>query len=82
MKGLIALSNSPTKLLIGYGSDEGASTHLVLFVAYYNFLRPHKAFKNSVLNHVPELDKADLMPAKWQILIQLSQQLILSKQTT
>lgn len=70
------------KITNGYGSDNGASTHLVLFVAYYNFLRPHRAFKNDVLNHVPELDKADLMPAKWQVLIQLSQQLILSKQTT
>lgn len=70
------------KVTNGYGSDDGASTHLVLFVAYYNFLRPHRAFKNDVLNHVPELDKADLMPAKWQVLIQLSQQLILSKQTT
>lgn len=70
------------KITNGYGSDDGASTHLVLFVAYYNFLRPHRAFKNDVLNHVPELDKADLMPAKWQVLIQLSQQLILSKQTT
>ena len=70
------------KITNGYGSDEGASSHLVLFVAYYNFLRPHKTFKNDVLNHVPELDKVDLMPAKWQILIQLSQQIILSKQTT
>ena len=70
------------KVTNGYGSDDGASSHLVLFVAYYNFLRPHRAFKNDVLNHVPELDKTDLMPAKWQVLIQLSQQLILSKQTT
>ena len=70
------------KVTNGYGSDDGASTHLVLFVAYYNFLRPHKAFKNKVLNHVPELDKSELMPGKWQILIELSQQIILSKQTT
>lgn len=70
------------KVTNGYGSDDGASSHLVLFVAYYNFLRPHRAFKNDVLNHVPELDKTNLMPAKWQVLIQLSQQLILSKQTT
>ena len=70
------------KITNGYGSDDGASTHLVLFVAYYNFLRPHTYFKNDVLNHVPELDNVDLMPAKWQVLIGLSQQIILSKQTT
>lgn len=25
----------------GFGSEEGSNTHLALFVAYYNFLRPH-----------------------------------------
>ena len=25
----------------GYGSGEGSNTHVALFVAYYNFLRPH-----------------------------------------
>jgi len=25
----------------GYGSREGSNTHVALFVAYYNFLRPH-----------------------------------------
>ena len=82
MKDLIVLSNFLTKLLIGYGSDVGASTHLVLFVAYYNFLRPHPYTYWKPLNEVPELEKVELMPAKWQILIELSQKLILSKQTT
>jgi hypothetical protein len=31
---------------------------------------------------VPELEKAELMPAKWQILIELSQQLIIKQQET
>lgn len=70
------------KVTNGYGSDEGASTHLVLFVAYYNFLRPHSYTYWKPLNEVKELEKAELMPAKWQILIELSQQIILSKQTT
>jgi hypothetical protein len=82
LKGLIAPSNFLTKLQIGYGSDNGSNSHLALFVAYYNFLRPHHSFKNDVLNHVPELDNVELMPAKWQILIKLSQELIISKQTT
>ena len=34
------------------------------------------------LSEVPELEKAELMPAKWQILIELSQQLIIKQQET
>jgi transposase-like protein/transcription elongation factor Elf1 len=66
----------------GYGSDEGHTVHVCLFVAYYNFLRPHKHFSGSVLNHVPELSKCPNMPAKWVTLVQLSQQIILQKQCT
>lgn len=69
------------KVTNGYGSDEGASTHLVLFVAYYNFLRPHSYNYWRPLNTTPELDKAENMPAKWVTLIELSQQIILSKQS-
>ena len=82
LKDLIVLLSSLTKLRIGYGSDDGASTHLCLFVAYYNFLRPHSYTHFEPLNKVPELENVELMPAKWQILIELSQQIILSKQTT
>lgn len=70
------------KVTNGYGSDNGASTHLVLFVAYYNFLRPHPYTYWKPLNDVKELEKAELMPAKWQILIKLSQKIILQQQTT
>lgn len=80
LKDLIALLNFLTKLLIGYGSDDGANTHLCLFVAYYNFLRPHSYTYWKPLNEVPELEKAELMPAKWQILIELSQRLIIKQQ--
>lgn len=80
LKDLIVHSNFLTKLQIGYGSDDGANTHLCLFVAYYNFLRPHSYTYWKPLNEVPELEKAELMPAKWQILIELSQQLILQQQ--
>ena len=66
----------------GYGSDDGASTHLVLFVAYYNFLRPHSYTYWKPLNEVDELKKTELMPAKWQLLIELSQRMILEKQKT
>jgi len=53
-----------------------------LFVAYYNFLRPHSYSYSQPLNSVPELENAPNMPAKWVALIQLSQQIILSQQVT
>lgn len=64
----------------GYGSREGSNAHVSLFVAYYNFLRPHPYTYWQPLNSIPELEDLPNMPAKWQKLIQLSQQLILSKQ--
>jgi transposase-like protein/ssDNA-binding Zn-finger/Zn-ribbon topoisomerase 1 len=64
----------------GYGSGEGSNTHVALFVAYYNFLRPHPYTYWQPLNPIPELESIPNMPAKWQKLIELSQQLILSKQ--
>ena len=64
----------------GFGSIEGANYDLALWVAYYNFLRPHKSFNYQVLNKVEMLEKADLMPGKWQLLIFLGQQTILQMQ--
>ena len=53
-----------------------------LWVAYYNFLRPHKHNKYKVLNEVEMLQGADNMPGKWQLLICLGQQTILNMQET
>ena len=66
----------------GYGSGEGSNTHVALFVAYYNFLRPHSYTYWQPLNPIPELESIPNMPGKWQKLIELSQQLILSKQAS
>jgi len=66
----------------GYGSGEGSNTHVALFVAYYNFLRPHSYTYWQPLNSIPELEIVPNMPAKWQKLIELSQQLILSMQAS
>ena len=66
----------------GYDNFDGADYAVSLWVAYYNFLRPHMsmgAFR--VLNPLDELRLADNMPAKWQILINLGQQKILELQT-
>ena len=64
----------------GYGSGEGSDIHVALFVAYYNFLRPHPYNYWRPLNTVRELESIPNMPGKWQKLIEMSQQLILSKQ--
>ncbi|EHF04755.1 hypothetical protein HMPREF1020_03256, partial [Clostridium sp. 7_3_54FAA] len=50
------------------------------WVAYYNFLRPHKHNHYQVLNKVDMLEDADNMPGKWQLLILLGQQTILHLQ--
>jgi transposase-like protein/rubredoxin len=70
---------SSYRVTCGYGSDDGAFYSVSLWVCYYNFLRKHDLYlRNRCLNLVPELDAANNMPAKWQILISLGQQIILS----
>ena len=64
----------------GFDNIDGANYDLALWVAYYNFLRPHKEFKYNILNKVDMLEKADNMPGKWQLLIFLGQQTILNLQ--
>jgi len=64
----------------GFDNYDGANYDLALWVAYYNFLRPHKHNKYQVLNQVDMLTHADNMPGKWQLLIFLGQQTILNLQ--
>lgn len=66
----------------GFDNYDGASYDLTLWVAYYNFLRPHKHNNYSSLNKVDMLSDADNMPGKWQLLIFLGQQTILELQAT
>ena len=61
----------------GFHNIDGANYDLALWVAYYNFLRPHQHNNYRVLNKVALLENADNMPAKWQLLIFLGQQTIL-----
>ena len=65
----------------GFDNIEGANYDLALWVAYYNFLRPHKHAGNKVLNEVDLLKGVDNMPGKWQLLIVLGQQTILNLQS-
>ncbi len=64
------------RVTCGYDNYDGAHYSVALWVAYYNFLRPHKAKNYKVLNHVDMLHNADNMPGKWQLLILLGQQSI------
>jgi len=66
----------------GYGSENGALYGVSLWVAYYNFLRPHPYSYWKPLNELDILSNADNMPAKWQLLIYLGQQTILDMQKT
>lgn len=64
----------------GFDNINGANYDLALWVAYYNFLRPHKHKNYRVLNKVEMLNNAPNMPGKWQLLIFLGQQTILKIQ--
>ncbi len=64
----------------GFDNIDGANYNLALWVAYYNFLRPHKHAGYKVLNSVERLEGAGNMPGKWQLLIFLGQQTILNLQ--
>lgn len=66
----------------GYNSEEGALYGVSLWVAYYNFLRPHPYNYWKPLNELDDFIGADNMPAKWQILIKLGQDKILEFQQT
>lgn len=65
----------------GFDNYDGANYDLALWVAYYNFLRPHKLHRYKrplVENDV--IKNGENMPGKWQLLIYLGQQTILNMQ--
>ncbi len=69
------------RLTNGYDSLDNAHYGVTLWVIYYNFLRPHKQtnWRQPLIN-IPELEHADNMPAKWQLLIFYGQQTIINLQ--
>ena len=64
----------------GYGCEDLSTYGVTLWVAYYNFLRPHPYTYWKPLNEVEELNNIETMPAKWQILLRLGQEKILEIQ--
>ena len=74
--------NSSYRNTCGYDNFDGADYSVSLWVAYYNFLRPHPVMGFKPLNRIDHLDNADTMQAKWQLLIFLGQQTIEHLNTT
>ena len=56
----------------GYDTLEGANQYMILYVAFYNFLRIHSSldYKTPVDDHL--FDDCELMPDKWLKMIQMS----------
>jgi len=71
---------STYRVKCGYDNYDGANYNVALWVAYYNFLRPHQSLSFHVLNRIPMLDNAGIMPNKWQLLMYLGQKTIISLQ--
>lgn len=63
----------------GFGSEQDSIAFVTLFVAYFNFLRPHSALDEKVPVVNPELEKIANMPARWTKLIDLAQQWIVEQ---
>lgn len=60
----------------GFHSHDGSVAYVALFVAYFNFLRPHSALEKKVPVVIPALAKLPHMPERWCKLIELSQSYI------
>ena len=67
----------------GFNSSAGSEAFTTLFVAYFNFLRPHSALEDKrVPVIIPELINISNMPGKWIALIALAQEYIESMQAS
>lgn len=54
-----------TRSRSGHKSLNGANALTTLFVAHYNFLRPHSSLKGRTPVHLPELDGIKTLQGKW-----------------
>jgi transposase-like protein len=58
----------------GYGTNRNANIYMILYVAYYNFLRKHSTLGFKVPITESKIDDHNLMPNKWLSLIEMSYQ--------
>ncbi|MGF6991604.1 transposase-like protein [Lachnospiraceae bacterium PM6-15] len=68
---------SSYRVACGYDNFEGANYNVSLWVAYYNFLRPHKYLKYKPPVELDILQGVDNAPGKWQVLLHLGEKTIL-----
>jgi transposase-like protein len=66
----------------GFDNYDGAGYDLALWVAYYNFLRPHTHHHSHPPVEDDVIKNGDNMPGKWQLMIFLGQQTIKKMQET
>lgn len=59
-----------TRSRFGHKDINGATALTTLFVAYYNFLRPHGSLRGRTPVHLPELDGVATLQGKWIRLLQ------------
>ncbi|WP_207655289.1 DDE-type integrase/transposase/recombinase [Clostridium thermosuccinogenes] len=65
----------------GFNNYAGSVSFLTLFVAYFNFLRPHSSLEGRVPVVLEELKDRPNMPARWVTLIKMSQEYIKAQQS-
>jgi transposase-like protein len=65
----------------GFGSQEGSVSYVTLFVAYFNFLRPHASLEYRSPVIIPELEKMPNMPERWTKLISMAQEFLVDQQS-
>ena len=61
-----------TRARCGFKSLSGAVALTTLFVAYYNFLRPHKALNYNPPIHIKKLDSIPTLQGRWAQLLRLA----------
>jgi len=61
-----------TRSVAGHKSLDGARALTTLFVAHYNFLRPHSALSTCPPVHLPELNGIATIQGKWLKLLQMA----------
>ena len=59
-----------TRPRAGFKTFDGAVSLTTLFVAFYNFMRPHSARRNTTPVTLSSLNDCLLMPEKWVTLIE------------
>lgn len=61
-----------TRARAGFKNQKGAIALTALFVAYYNFLRPHHTLRGAIPIELPELLKVETIQGQWLKLLEMA----------